>query len=200
MGDFDASVITYTIIQADGLYPVGISNSAYAFSLPLHMSEWSWDFTLLPLLHLLTNKPLKDNTIEEEIFAPQSGQNYKIEYHQTNLWPDGASEKKPWTEIPPELRNKVNGINVLKLSFTEQDLELFPNLKVICRMGVGYDRLDRTALAKRNVIVCNVPDYGTAEIADHAIGLMLSMRRGILLHNDRQRASPPDPVSLNSYN
>jgi len=60
-------------------------------------------------------------------------------------------------------------------------------------MGVGYDRLDRVALAKSNVTVCNVPDYGTAEIADHAIGLMLSMRRGILLHHERQRATPPDP-------
>lgn len=60
-------------------------------------------------------------------------------------------------------------------------------------MGVGYDRLDRVALAKRDVTVCNVPDYGTAEIADHAIGLMLSMRRGILIHNERQRASPPAP-------
>ena len=60
-------------------------------------------------------------------------------------------------------------------------------------MGVGYDRLDRDALAKRNVTVCNVPDYGTAEIADHAIGLMLSMRRGILVHNEQQRAKPPAP-------
>lgn len=82
---------------------------------------------------------------------------------------------------------------VLKIGFTEQDVELFPNLKVIVRMGVGYDRLDRVALAKRNVTVCNVPDYGTAEIADHAIGLMLSMRRGILIHNERQRATPPAP-------
>lgn len=27
----------------------------------------------------------------------------------------------------------------------------------IVRMGVGYDRLDRVALAKRGVTVCNVP-------------------------------------------
>jgi C-terminal binding protein len=69
-------------------------------------------------------------------------------------------------------------------------------------MGVGYDRLDRVALAapKRDpdnsndpptTIVCNVPDYGTAEIADHALALTLTLRRGILLHHDKQRSQPP---------
>ncbi len=57
----------------------------------------------------------------------------------------------------------------------------------IVRMGVGYDRLDRVALASKGVTVCNVPDYGTAEIADHALSLALSLRRGVLLHHDRQR-------------
>ena len=66
----------------------------------------------------------------------------------------------------------------------------------IVRMGVGYDRLDRAALAKRNVTVCNVPDYGTEEVADHAIALTLSLRRGVLIHNERQRATPPAPWSI----
>lgn len=30
-------------------------------------------------------------------------------------------------------------------------------------------------------------DYGTSDVADHALGLALSLRRGILLHHDRQR-------------
>ncbi|KJY01861.1 3-phosphoglycerate dehydrogenase like protein [Zymoseptoria brevis] len=135
----------------------------------------------------------RDDEVEQAIFAPSASQNYTFEYLQTHLWPDGASERKPWSDVPEDIRTRVNGIEVLKMGFTAQDLELFPNLKVIVRMGVGYDRLDREALAKKGVTVCNVPDYGTAEIADHAIGLMLSMRRGILLHNDRQRLQPPDP-------
>ena len=36
-------------------------------------------------------------------------------------------------------------------------------------------------------------DYGTAEIADHALALALGFRRGILLHHDRQRGPTPAP-------
>lgn len=63
-------------------------------------------------------------------------------------------------------------------------------------MGVGYDRLDRVALAEKKITVCNCPDYGTAEVADHALALALTLRRGILLHNDRQRATPPAPYAV----
>lgn len=36
-------------------------------------------------------------------------------------------------------------------------------------------------------------DYGTEEIADHALSLALSMRRGVLLHHDMQRGPSPAP-------
>jgi len=45
-------------------------------------------------------------------------------------------------------------------------------------MGVGYDNLDLAAWGALGVPVCNVPDYGTTEVADHAIALMLSLVRG----------------------
>src|SRR6478752_2462502 len=58
------------------------------------------------------------------------------------------------------------------------DLDDFENVKIVVREGVGYDNLDLEGWGAKGVPVCNVPDYGTTEVADHAIGLMLALTRG----------------------
>ena len=88
---------------------------------------------------------------------------------------------------------EVDGLMVLRFFVSREDLARFPKLKGMVRMGVGYDRLDRAAAAERNIIVCNVPDYGTTEVADHAIALALALRRGIIHYHDTQRADPVAP-------
>ena len=88
---------------------------------------------------------------------------------------------------------QADGLMILGFPVTGADLVRFPKLRAIVRMGVGYDKLDRPAAAQRNVLICNVPDYGTTEVADHAIALALTLRRGILLHHEMQRADPPAP-------
>jgi C-terminal binding protein len=45
--------------------------------------------------------------------------------------------------------------------------------------------------ARRGILVCNVPDYGTQEVADTAIALATSLRRGIPLYHDAMRAAEP---------
>src|SRR5438132_11545730 len=88
---------------------------------------------------------------------------------------------------------EADGLMIMGFAVTGADLERFPRLRAIVRMGVGYDRLDRPGAAGRNILICNVPDYGTTEVADHAIALALTLRRGILLHHEMQRADPPAP-------
>src|SRR5213082_1853542 len=88
---------------------------------------------------------------------------------------------------------EADGLMITGFAVTGADLERFPRSRTIVRMGVGYDRLDRPAAAARNILICNVPDYGTTEVADHAIALALTLRRGILLHHEMQRHDPPAP-------
>ncbi len=49
--------------------------------------------------------------------------------------------------------------------------------RAIIRNGVGFDTVDIAAAAKAGIPVCNVPDYGTEEVADHAIALTLALYR-----------------------
>jgi C-terminal binding protein len=51
--------------------------------------------------------------------------------------------------------------------------------KLIVRCGVGYDNVDYLLARERGIDVANVPDYGNEEVADSAIGLMLTLTRGI---------------------
>ena len=61
--------------------------------------------------------------------------------------------------------------------------------KIITRCGVGYDNVELAAAQRRGIPVCNVPDYGTEEVADSALGMMLTLTRGIHVLNSRLRDS-----------
>jgi C-terminal binding protein len=67
-------------------------------------------------------------------------------------------------------------------------IDRLKNCKLIVRCGVGIDNVDCAAARKRGIPVANVPDYGTEDVADTAIGLMLSLARGTHLLNSRLRA------------
>ena len=63
--------------------------------------------------------------------------------------------------------------------FTEKVLAQLPHLKLVVRYGVGVNNIDLNAASKYGVQICNVPDYGTHEVADHALALMLTLTRKI---------------------
>ncbi len=51
------------------------------------------------------------------------------------------------------------------------------NCRALIRNGVGVDSVDTEAARELGLPVCNVPDYGTEEVADHAIALALALCR-----------------------
>lgn len=66
---------------------------------------------------------------------------------------------------------------------TDKVMSALPNLKMVVRYGVGVDNVDLAAATKRGVQICNVPDYGTNEVADQAISLMMALLRKTVLMN-----------------
>ena len=54
----------------------------------------------------------------------------------------------------------------------------FSNCRIVVRAGVGTDNVDMAAWGRLRIPVTNVPDYGTHEVADHAIALMMTLARG----------------------
>lgn len=68
-----------------------------------------------------------------------------------------------------------------EISMPREVIETLAKCKVIVRCGVGFDSVDLTAAGERGILVCNVPDYGVDEVADHAIGMMLGCARGLFV-------------------
>ena len=81
-------------------------------------------------------------------------------------------------------------INCSATHLLPADIADFENCRIVVREGVGYDNLDLEGWGARGVPVCNVPDYGTTEVADHAIALMLSLTRGTATYGDVLRRDP----------
>lgn len=59
----------------------------------------------------------------------------------------------------------------------EKSIATLTKCKAIIRCGVGFDNVDLQAAGQRGIVVCNVPDYGTEEVADHALMMLLAIAR-----------------------
>jgi phosphoglycerate dehydrogenase-like enzyme len=123
-----------------------------------------------------------DDSVERRIFGPD----VNIVFRDT----------KELSELSDADCAAADGLMILRQAVTPADFARFTKLRCVVRMGVGYDKIDRKAAAQHQVMVCNVPDYGTTEVADHAISLALALRRGLLLHHHTQRETPPAPWTV----
>lgn len=67
----------------------------------------------------------------------------------------------------------------------ERALACMPQCRAIVRMGVGFDNVDVAAAGRLGIPVANIPDYGTEEVADSALALILGLFRGTLAGIER---------------
>lgn len=105
---------------------------------------------------------------------PQLEERAKQQYDVAGLSKSG--------DLPAFLKEHGPGARALITSgnhprLTAEVLELLPDLEIAAQFGVGYDNIDAAATTKRNVIVTHTPNVQTDEVADMAVGLLISTVR-----------------------
>ncbi len=75
-----------------------------------------------------------------------------------------------------------------KTPLTEQIFAACPNLRLVCVLATGYNVVDCDAAKKRGILVCNVPGYGTAAVAQFTFSLLLELCNGVGHHAQAVRS------------
>ena len=89
---------------------------------------------------------------------------------------------KTQQEVIEQCREAV----VLMNQYVKMDRTVFqalPNLKCVVRYGVGVDNINLEDADEFGVQACNVPDYGTREVADQALAMMMCLTRKVAFTN-----------------
>lgn len=87
---------------------------------------------------------------------------------------------------PTELREALVGVDAVVAGSETYNGELFdafPQLKVVARVGVGYDSVDVPAATRRGVAITTAPGTNHESVAEHTFALMLAFTRLIPLRN-----------------
>ena len=85
-----------------------------------------------------------------------------------------------YMDISDETWKKADAILTFHLiKYDRKLLSKLKSCKIICRIGVGVDHIDTKAAKEFGIKICNVPDYGVDEVADHTMALLLSLTRGL---------------------
>ncbi len=70
-----------------------------------------------------------------------------------------------------------------------------PNLRILARIGIGYDAVDLDAATDRGILVTNTPDGPTTSTAEHTVALMMSVAHELNASANRLRAATGDYVN-----
>lgn len=72
----------------------------------------------------------------------------------------------------------------------DEYLDQLDKCRIVVKTAVGFDDVNLERWGDLGIPICNTPDYGTREVADHAIALMLTLTKSIAFHDENLRADP----------
>lgn len=128
------------------------------------------------LIILIPDRLRPPADIEQEVFGPNVSIHTPCALHTSEI------KDKLWADTDAILAWH-------ELQFTTDVIEKLEHCRVIVRIGVGFDNVDLKSAGRRGIYVCNVPDYGTNDVADHAMALILTLSRGVYEFSEQVRKS-----------
>jgi lactate dehydrogenase-like 2-hydroxyacid dehydrogenase len=126
---------------------------------------------------LFPDAPLDDLDIERQAAGPD----IELVHHR---------ETDP-AKLPAAAWAECDGIVCYHLMrLDEAALARTRKCRIVVRAGVGFDNVDIRAAGARGIAVCNTPDYGTTDVADHAMAMLLDLTRGVSRYAANLRRDP----------
>ncbi len=99
--------------------------------------------------------------------------------HGYDVYFDNRGRALEAEELYESLRGSYAYCNGTSL-VTGELLDRFPEIRIISRIGIGYENVDVAAATARGVAVCVCPGAGAESVAEHCLGLMLGASRRIV--------------------
>lgn len=94
-------------------------------------------------------------------------------------------------EESPLIAERIGDAEVVvmnKTPISKETIDKCPNLKAIAVLATGYNVIDYDYAKEKGIPVMNVPVYGTDNVSQFAIGLLLELCSHIGLHSDSVHA------------
>lgn len=92
--------------------------------------------------------------------------------------PKGASD-----EVRKQALADADAVMIREAPLPASAIRTMEKCQIIVRYGVGVDNVDLDAAKTQGIYVANVPDYGSEDVAEHALAMLLASVRRIASRN-----------------
>jgi len=124
------------------------------------------------------------HTVAQEILGGSDA--VEIRFLQTDM-----PETETWPAIETALGYQIGSTRdelPAQYQVTSDLIAKAPRLLAVCTHGAGYDTVDADACTEAGIIVCNQAGENREAVAEHALGMMLSLGKNIFEADRRIRS------------
>ena len=88
-------------------------------------------------------------------------------------------DEDPPESLHPALR-AVDGVALGHTHFGQAEIDAAPRLRVVGRIGVGYDAVDVSALTRRGIPLMMTDTANSVSVAEHTLAFMLALAKKVV--------------------